>query len=62
MLQQVLDMLRGTDVAGRQDAQWQAANDSLSLAVEMLTGDEPDYQAAIATALVGLLALELSRS
>lgn len=62
MLQQVLDMLRGTDVAGRQDRQWQAANDSLSLAVEMLTGDEPDYQAAIATALVGLLALELSRS
>lgn len=61
MLQQILDMVNGTDVVGRQERQWQAADDLLAAAGELLARDEPDYQAVIAAALVGLLSLELSR-
>lgn len=49
-------------VSDRQDEQWQLANKALDSAGAMLTFDEPDYQAVIATALVGLLSLQISRT
>jgi hypothetical protein len=46
----------------RQDAQWQAANEALKTIGMLLEGNPTDWQAVTATALAGLLALELSKT
>lgn len=64
LLQEITDMLNGTDVAGRQDRQWQNANDALDEARALLSNDSTteDHMTALATAVTGLLALQLSRT
>lgn len=49
-------------VSQRKNEQFDLANLSLDAAGAHLTAESPDYQAAIASALVGLLALQLSKS
>lgn len=61
------DMLTGDighsdNVRQRQNSQWEAANAALTAAGTALALEEPNYEAAIAAALTGLLALKLSDS
>jgi hypothetical protein len=49
-------------VRERQNSQWEFANGALTAAGALLATKDPDYQAVIATALTGLLALKLSDS
>lgn len=74
MIQEIADVVMGTNVAGRQERQWQQANDNLDeaeAALRPLMADSGWYpsesdprtaaQVAIAHALIGLLADRLSR-
>ena len=62
----ILDLLNGRDfgtteaIEARQDRQWSTALDCLSLSSMELSTSDPNYQAVIAIALVGLLAVECS--
>lgn len=60
LVQEVTDVFRGTNVAGRQEEQWQIANQALADSADAISNEH--YDAATASALLGLLALQLSRS
>jgi len=59
-LRSPLDPTRATNARERQDEQWQQANTALDAAGAALAAG--DHQAAIAASLIGLLALQLSRT
>lgn len=59
-LRSPMDPNGAADVRERQNAQFQLASQCLNAAGELLACDTPDFQAVIATALVGLLAQQLS--
>jgi hypothetical protein len=61
MVSDPMAVIKGEEtVSGRQARQWQIASQKLRDAVEDL--DNENYEAATADALVGLLALQLSKS
>lgn len=60
LMQEVTDVFRGTNVAARQEEQWQVANQAVADAADAI--DNENYEAATTSALLGLLALQLSRS
>lgn len=62
LLQDPIGAISGQEtVSERQERQFGVACLSLDAAGEALVADDPDYQAVIATALVGLLAAQLSK-